>query len=421
LPDVEFNRFHNLVFPDGSIAFGSFRYFALFRPDEFGKDVTEPKVVITSFVVNDKNADSLLYAPDSGNTIAEVRLPYNRNFIQVGFSAMEFALPWAIEYRYRMEGLDNDWVYAGNQNVAKYPGLAPGRYRLLISATDVAGKWAGHVQEIVIVIAPPWWWAWWAYLIYAAILVLAVSGIYRLRLLSIKGRQKELEKLVSEQTEELKETIGKLEESSAQKDVLMKEVHHRVKNNLQVISALLNLQLARLTDESLRATLEEGITRISSVSLLHNQLYKGEQLTNIEFSAFARELKEQISSVYDKPAQSVTLQNEIPETWLDIDTALPLGLILNELMTNSYKYAFAGIGQGTITLKLERGDAYFVLSYFDNGAGLPADLDLHKTRTLGLTLIRSLSKQLAGSFSYDRDSNVFVVRFKELAARKAVE
>ena len=208
--------------------------------------------------------------------------------------------------------------------------------------------------------------------------------------------------------------------SSSQKDVLMKEIHHRVKNNLQIISALLNLQLAKISDESVRLLLEEGISRIGSIALIHHHLYKGDNLTAIELSAFTGELMEQVSTVYKKPGQNIALQNEIPETFLDIDTALPLGLALNELMTNSYKYAFDKVRNGTLNIKLSKQGNEYTLQYIDNGPGLPEHYDVQKVHSLGMILIKSLAKQLGGKFSYDRQKNSFIIIFKDVAARKSI-
>jgi len=203
-------------------------------------------------------------------------------------------------------------------------------------------------------------------------------------------------------------------------EVLMKEIHHRVKNNLQVISTLLQLQLKNVTDESAVVSLEEGISRISSIALIHQHLYKADQLTAIEFSAFAKELLHQVSSVYLKPGQEINLQNDIPETWFDIDTALPLGLVLNELMTNSYKYAWHNTREVKTTLNISLKGNEYTLEYCDNGPGLALDYEVETVGSLGMTIIKSLSQQLGGSFMYRKSDNCFVVRFLNARARKNI-
>jgi two-component sensor histidine kinase len=209
------------------------------------------------------------------------------------------------------------------------------------------------------------------------------------------------------------------EESLHQKDMLMKEIHHRVKNNLQVISALLDLQLTNISDGFAKNAMTETNTRIRSISLIHQQLYQNESINSIEFSKFARELLQQLTAVFNKSGQKITLKNNIPETLLDIDTAVPLGLILNELMTNSYKYAFAN-SDGEIEISLKKTDNY-QLTYKDSGPGLPANFDVSSLKGLGMKVIRSLSKQIGGTFTYVGAEKSFVITFKDITSRKLTD
>ncbi len=205
-----------------------------------------------------------------------------------------------------------------------------------------------------------------------------------------------------------------------QKDVLMKEIHHRVKNNLQVISTLLDLQLTHITDKQAQVAMTESATRIRSISLIHQQLYLDANLNTIEFSKFAKDLLLQVTSVYKKEGQKIELQSKMPETFLDIDTAVPLGLILNELMTNSYKYAFADVNEGSIEIALHR-DGNYELTYKDSGPGLPASVNLATHKGLGMRVIRSLSKQIGGTFTYDEQRKSIVITFKDMTGRKLTD
>ena len=208
------------------------------------------------------------------------------------------------------------------------------------------------------------------------------------------------------------------EELLGQKDMLMKEIHHRVKNNLQVISSLLDLQLENISDSNAQKAMNEGMSRIKSISLIHQQLYQNEDISTIEFSKFAKDLLHQVTYVFKKTGQHVVLTNEIPEDYLDIDTAVPLGLILNELMTNSYKYAFGNNTNGAVHISLEHTKGYYKLVYSDNGPGLPADYNIRKGGSMGLMVINSLSKELGGHFSYEPEGNKFIVLFKDSEERK---
>jgi two-component sensor histidine kinase len=236
----------------------------------------------------------------------------------------------------------------------------------------------------------------------------------------LKKENERLDKIVKEKTLALQETITSLELSSMQKDVLMKEIHHRVKNNLQVISTLLNLQLSNIKDADAKRTIEEGVSRIGSIALIHHHLYKGENLTAIEIAGFADELFQQIFSVYKKDDQIIKLYNHIPATLLDIDTALPLGLILNELMTNSFKYAYNSVANGSIEIMLDCASGKYTLFYKDTGPGLSENYNYETAGSMGMRLIKNLSKQMGGGFSYRKADNCFVVSFLDANARKTI-
>ncbi len=238
-------------------------------------------------------------------------------------------------------------------------------------------------------------------ILYAAILAVGAAGVYK----NFRTQRK---------------TNRIQAEALAHKEMLMKEIHHRVKNNLQVISTLLDLQLVNITDEQAKGAITESTTRLKAISLMHQQLYQDDHITTIEFSKFAGDLHTQLSGIFGKPGQRISLQNDIPAGVLDIDTAVPLGMILNELMTNSYKYAFNG-SAGTILLKTEKYGEDYRLTYSDNGPGLPAAFDIKTSKSLGMRIIYRLSRQLGGSFVYDKQQNVFIITFKDAIGRKNID
>jgi len=206
-----------------------------------------------------------------------------------------------------------------------------------------------------------------------------------------------------------------------QKDTLMKEIHHRVKNNLQVVSTLLDLQLTGITDEHAKDVMTESAGRVKSISLIHQQLYQNEDIAAIEFSRFAEELLQQVTSVFKKTGQTISLRKNIPKTEIDVDTAVPLGLILNELMTNSYKYAFPNAADGIIEITLSKNIGEYMLVYKDSGPGLPDGQDLTSLNTLGMKLLTSLAKQIGGKINYLSGSKSFVITFKDLSGRKLTD
>ncbi len=206
-----------------------------------------------------------------------------------------------------------------------------------------------------------------------------------------------------------------------QKDVLMKEIYHRVKNNLQVISTLLDLQLSSVNDDRAREAMTESASRVRSISLIHQQLYQHEDISSLDFSRFAGELFRQVAAVFRYGEQRVALELNVPPAELDIDTAVPLGLILNELLTNSFKYAFGKGEPGTITIGLTRDEEYYRLSYRDSGPGLPEGMKIMELKSLGMKLLHRLGKQLGGNFSYSANDHIFTVVFKDMEGRKKTD
>lgn len=203
-----------------------------------------------------------------------------------------------------------------------------------------------------------------------------------------------------------------LQGSLSEKEVLMKEIHHRVKNNLQVISSLLRLQASTVDDTAAKEALTESQNRVLSIALIHQKLYQDEKTDKIEFGTFADELFEQVKKVFGRTVIPVRFINSITNSSLTIDSAVPLGLILNELITNSFKYAFVNNIQPMISIDIKPNGDHYQMIYYDNGSGLPAKINFEKSETLGLKLINRLSKQLKGNAIYKYENGCkFYINF----------
>lgn len=202
---------------------------------------------------------------------------------------------------------------------------------------------------------------------------------------------------------------------NTEKDILLKEVHHRVKNNLTVINSLIEMQSETITDELSKSILLQCTNRIRSIALIHQNLYQTDNLALIELSNFTDDLCFQIIKILKEEQQIVVTKNNIPHLLLDIDTAVPLGLILNELLTNSFKYAFNKNLAGLIEINLTKiTESEFELVYSDNGPGLPPDIDIMSQKSMGLRLIHRLALQMKGNLTLKKADNrtQFVIRFK---------
>mgnify|MGYP000863031474 FL=1 len=207
-----------------------------------------------------------------------------------------------------------------------------------------------------------------------------------------------------------------LQNNVQQKEVLLKEIHHRVKNNLSVISGLLELQSYSIKNEAIEQTFKESQNRVKSIALIHQRLYQHENLASIELKEYTDDLYKQIHNVFNKSDQKVVFTNKVEKTLLDIDTAVSLGLIINELLTNSFKYAFKPELKGEIEIELLKlNEGSYQLIYRDNGNGLPAGFDFKKVNSFGLRLVSRLCKQLFGKITFTKSNgySAFIIDFKD--------
>jgi two-component sensor histidine kinase len=175
---------------------------------------------------------------------------------------------------------------------------------------------------------------------------------------------------------------------------------HRVTNNLQVISSLLNLQAGYITDEPARRVFMESQNRLKALALIHDKLYQSEDLTSIDFSGYIRNLVVHLFRAYKVNAHVITLQLNLDPIILDIDRAVPCGLIINELVSNSLKYAFPNGKIGEVRIDLHGdNERRLMLTVGDNGIGFPSEMDFRRTASLGMQLVNTLTDQIEGTIT----------------------
>ena len=197
----------------------------------------------------------------------------------------------------------------------------------------------------------------------------------------------------------------KIHAQLAEKEVLLKEIHHRVKNNLQIISSLLHLQSRQVEDESVLAIFNDSQHRVRSMALIHEELYKSEDLANIDFEGYLSSLTHNLMQSYGVDENRIELRTHVKDVYFGIDTAVPLGLIVNELVSNAIKHAFPGDRAGVIDISLDTDEEEkFRLSVDDDGVGIPADTDLVNPSSLGLKLVSTLASQLHSQLTMDGNS-----------------
>lgn len=198
----------------------------------------------------------------------------------------------------------------------------------------------------------------------------------------------------------IKEHQHQLEETLQEKEVLIKEVHHRVKNNLAVISGILGLQAMNLTDEATIAALEQSQSRIKSISMIHEQLYQKELFTNVEIKNYLNELINEVQSTLGEEGSNIRIVVTGEEINLSMNQAVPFGILANELITNALKFAFKDRKEGLIKLELRSEGDKIYFSVSDDGIGLPLNFEKIKGKSLGMTLVETVVSQLKGKFTW---------------------
>ena len=220
---------------------------------------------------------------------------------------------------------------------------------------------------------------------------------------------------------------------------MLREIHHRVKNNLQIISSLLSLQTGYTKDDETLNVLEESQNRVKSMAIVHEKLYSSENLVKIDFKDYIKDLTDSLFLTYKTKPDKVKLNKNIENIFFNINTAIPCGLIINELVTNSLKHAFpvasghgpanhrftgpytAGHDSSKIQIELHQLKNSLVLIVSDNGVGLPENIDFKNTESLGLRLVNNLVKQLDGTIELDRSEGTkFKIIFKELIYKERI-
>lgn len=228
-------------------------------------------------------------------------------------------------------------------------------------------------------------------------LLFSASAVGFFIYLTVKNTQKETE-LYQQRLTEREAAEKAIKQALAEKDILLTELHHRVKNNLAIISGLFNLKLNTATHEDARSVLIESRNRIRSMALIHNRLYNSNDFSQVDFGNYVRELVKEIEASYPEMSANIKVETNLNGIYLNMTVAVPCGLILNELLTNCYKHAFPDKKEGEIRISITRTGDRVHIKVSDNGKGIPTDMERHQS--LGIVVIEALCDQLDGKHKF---------------------
>jgi two-component sensor histidine kinase len=244
-----------------------------------------------------------------------------------------------------------------------------------------------------------------------SIALLIISGViyigYREKQRSDKQLQLQ-QKEISEQDQALQHLTADKDRLIDEKDWLLKEVHHRVKNNLQIVMSLLNTQSAFLKNNAALAAIRESQNRVQAIALIHQKLYSSSNVAYIDIAVYIGELVSYLADCYNAHDRGIRIEQQVEPVKMDVAQAVPVGLMLNEAITNAIKYAFPN-RRGYINISLGvLDDNNMMLNIADDGIGLPQDFDIKEASSLGMEMMKALSKQLGGSFKMENNNGVVI-------------
>jgi two-component sensor histidine kinase/ligand-binding sensor domain-containing protein len=397
----EFNRISSFKDEQGKLYFGGMNGLNVFDPKDFLQTEKEnyPLEILaitkySSKTGKEENCDA------EYNSIGRLILNPGDLFLKIDFAFLAFSHTDR-GFQYLIEGVSNTWVELVG-NTLQIGALASGEYTVRIRARLPDGTWNPQEIRIPLTVKPPYYLATGFVISSVVMLIIFLGIIYKLRSIRQRRKLERLEIQVSNRTTELQAALN-------DKEILLKEVHHRVKNNLQVISGLLQLQKNEVKDEYLARILSEGQSRLSSIALIHKNIYQNADLESVFLQSFITELFEEVRNLFSLKEVSAHGNFNMNELSLNLQHAVPLGLILNELMTNSFNHAVLPNQDLEIRVAMIAiGANEFELTYQDNGPGLGYDVHAQVSESLGMRLIFGLTDQINGKVFFEKKEGLFV-------------
>ena len=451
IKNLEFIQNIALKSKDGKLYFGS-DGLMYFNPDSIKDEFLTSPVVFTDLKIYNRSVpiaqNGILKESVTG--LKTINVPPGNDVITLDFALLDYGDVRRNSFRYKLDGFDRGWNRVGNRNSATYTNLPPGKYMFIVKATNNNGVKNEKEASINVIIEPYYYQTWWFKALIGVSIIFITLFIIQGRTRKFTEQNKNLENKVSERTKDLDKIIKELsqeviirkkteekvqaslkekeillsekENLLGEKEVLLKEIHHRVKNNLQVISSLLYLNSKKVKDNDALNMFKDSQNRVKSIALVHERLYRSKDLGKIDFKEYVRHLTNDLFRSYAVNQSAIKLDLDINDIFIDIDFAVPCGLIINELISNSLKYAFPKQSEsdhnGIIKIEFNKnGNDELKLIVSDNGIGISGEFVERKKHSLGLQLVDTLVAQLDGTLQIDSNSGAtFKINFPMIKA-----
>lgn len=410
LVNTEFNRISSFKDYDGWMYFGGQNGIDAFDPAKMNDDSKESSVPFKLVGLSKFSAikDTVVDISNELKLHNEIIMNVGDKFLSVFFSLLDYQSR-THRYAYRIDGLDKDWNYV-NENVIRISSLPYGKLTLRIKAQLESGNWNTTVLLIPIQVIKPFYLESLFIIVACLFFMLIVYLFFLLRSRKFKKDTIILEQKVQQRTESLNKALS-------EKELLLTEIHHRVKNNLQVISGLLELRKSGIEDERGMAAFSESQSGIMNIAMIHELLYQNENTGRLEFHFILNNIISNVTQLFGNENKKIIFEVPPNKFVFNINTSVTLGLILNELLTNAFKYLPPN-QRNTVSIKIEQvGNHSYRLVFQDNGPGLPKGVDFHAADSIGFSIIKSLVMQLHGTIAYSYEQgSMFVLDFEDNTA-----
>lgn len=395
---------------------GSVEGLWLFKDIESEKKITSRQLILENISIAFQDVDWSSTKNEINpisNLPINLKLPYSKN--QLTFRVQALTTDNVL-YSFVLIGQDKQWTSANPNNEITYSNIAPGHYTFKAISIKEGHQLCDNPISFSFDINPPWWQTWWFKAFCFIGCFVAIFFYIKRRERKLKKENLYLEKVVSERTLKISAQNDKLKQLLDEKEILMKEIHHRVKNNLQMVSSILMLQSSYIKDENTKLIFSEAQGRVNSIGFIHQKLYESDSIENIQLQPFMKDLAYQIIANFAENGSDIKLICDIEELSFPLKKSVSLGIILNELLTNSLKYACKNQETNWIEIFIEKkssnGNEVLVFSYKDPGKEIENMNFNTATKSLGLKLIQMLCQQLKGKFTYTfQEGNIFLFQF----------
>lgn len=377
----------------GYLYFGGMNGFNIFHPDSVFANSIVGKTWIEDVRLFGKSLPKNILYTDT------LVFPHDQNVISFDFASLNFLWPTKNRYQYMLVGFDEDWRPATKELSATYTNLDPGTYIFRVRGSNNELLW-GDYDEITVVIESPWYKTLWFRFAAVLTIVLLIVGFFINKTKQQKRINKRLLAMVDERTEELNVSLNLSQKQKDNISFLMEELNHRVKNNLQLITSLIDIQSFEIADQDIQGKLRILQSRVFTVSKIHDLLNQKDSGEGLSAHLFMADLARDLILF---SAQDIQLDTHIDEVRFPSNRLTYIGLILNELITNSIKHAFSEEQKDKIiAIHLQKKDDTLLLVYSDNGKGCDVSIFLH-TKQQGISLIQMLVKELRGTVDFTGD------------------